>query len=180
MKKISWYETWEEAGQAAIKLGITNIKEYRKFYKNDCRLPSCPLYTYKNFPGWKKFLEGKKYLFWQYASKAAIRLGITGRTSYKKLYRKDRRLPSSPFHFYKEFPGWPVFLGKYRTWGEAAQSAIMLNIKTETEYRKRHHEDSSLPGDPNDFYDNFPGYPTFLGKKESNSTQKEVTDMGNH
>ena len=46
------------------------------------------------------------------ASKAAIALGAKTRTDYKKLYKKDLRLPCNPHVMYGEdFPGWDVFLG---------------------------------------------------------------------
>lgn len=55
--KKDYYQTWQEAGQAAITLGIKKFEEYLQKYKQDLRLPR-NLYTfYEDFPGWKKFLE---------------------------------------------------------------------------------------------------------------------------
>ena len=158
------YKTWQEAGRAAISLGITNFHSYRKLYKNDSKLTSSPFLYYKDFPGWKIFLKERKYTAWQFASRAAIRLGILKPRDYATLHKNDRRLPKSPSAFYTDFPGWHIFLGKYEVWEEASKAAIRLKINSEVKYRKRHHEDRDLPGDPADFYKDFPGYGKFLGK----------------
>ena len=107
------YKTWQEASKSAIRLNITHSKEYEKKYKADPKLPSQPNRVYSDFPGWKKFLS-KYYDTWQQASKAAIKLGIRTYKEYvrDKKYIADKMLPSLPPEFYKNFPGWPIFLGK--------------------------------------------------------------------
>lgn len=52
------YQTWQEASNAAIAIGVTKVKEYRNKYRQDNRLPSNPYRTYSDFPGWVKFLKG--------------------------------------------------------------------------------------------------------------------------
>ncbi len=107
------YPTWQEAGVAAISLGITSGPKYQRYYKKDERLPSNPDETYKDFPGWIIFLGGSiKYKTWKEASRAAIKLNIISGPMYTRSYRNDPKLPGNPYYFYKDFPGWKKFLGK--------------------------------------------------------------------
>lgn len=57
--RTSFYPTWQEAGEATVRLGITGQLEYNKNYKIDPRLHSCPREFYSDFPGWTVFI-GKK------------------------------------------------------------------------------------------------------------------------
>lgn len=173
-----FYPTWQEASNAAIKLGIKTFANYwhRKFYRNDLRLPSDPKSTYKNFPGWDIFLTGQNYVefysTWQEASTTAKKLGARNSTDYlKEIYKKDPRLPSDPTTTYKNFPGWKKFFGKrekvfYSTWQEASRVVRNLGFKTSKEYRKKYKIDTSLPAMPNDFYKDFPGWSVFLKSKK--------------
>ncbi len=107
------YPTWEEAGEAARKLGISSMLEYHQKYRQDKLLPSSPWQYYKNFPGYPIFF-GKKnevYVSWQEASAAAKKLGIKGSLGYQMQYKQDPRLPSNPQRL-NGFPGWRKFLGK--------------------------------------------------------------------
>ncbi|MEK7624502.1 MAG: integrase repeat-containing protein [Patescibacteria group bacterium] len=52
-----FYETWQEASAAAIKLGLSSERKYRQKRKQDPKLPSSPYTMYKNFPSWRKFLR---------------------------------------------------------------------------------------------------------------------------
>jgi len=115
--KYSWrerefYPTWQEASEAAIKLGLSGQCAYRMGYKVDKRLPSEPMRIYRDFPGWRVFLKTSFYGTWQEASRVAIRLGVVSFRGYLKLYFKDPMLPSSPYKVYPDFPGTAVFLGK--------------------------------------------------------------------
>jgi len=117
---IEKYPTWQKASMAAMDLGIKDRINYvsKKKYLKDLKLPANPHVFYSNFPGWTKFLTGKKeikkYKTWEQASGAAKKLGIKSKQAYvhRGDYKQDPRLPSSPHTFYKNFPGWPKFLGK--------------------------------------------------------------------
>lgn len=111
-RKFRFYQTWQEAAEAARKLRIKNQRQYRKLYKNDPWLPSDPNKSYADFPGWVKFLDTEFYLTWQKASEAAIRLGIRNARQYLARYKKNPRLPSHPDGVFADFPGWEKFLGK--------------------------------------------------------------------
>ena len=52
-----FYETWQEASAAAIKLGLSSERKYRQKRKQDPKLPSSPYTMYKNFPSWRKFFK---------------------------------------------------------------------------------------------------------------------------
>ncbi len=55
---VDFYETWQEASDAAKKIDIFNSTEYfiLKRFREDPKLPSNPSVVYKNFPGWAIFL----------------------------------------------------------------------------------------------------------------------------
>lgn len=116
------------------------------------------------------------YLTWQDASVAARALGIDTYAKYRRgAFRVDARLPAYPNEHYKDFPGWNTFCGReekniYETWQEASIATIALGIDSSGQYRSKrgYKKDPRLPGDPRDAYDNFPGWNTFLGKKEKN------------
>jgi len=110
-----FYSSWQEAGKAAIRLGIKNLREYFLSYKKDGRLPCNPNKFYSNFPGWQVFLGSVPknfYLTWQQASEATLQLKIKSWAEYSLRYKEDKRLPSSPDSFYDNFPGWKKFLRK--------------------------------------------------------------------
>jgi hypothetical protein len=54
-----FYETWEEAAEAARRLEIKTSTEYfsQEKYKQDERLPASPARFYSDFPGWTKLFE---------------------------------------------------------------------------------------------------------------------------
>ncbi|MFZ4648793.1 MAG: integrase repeat-containing protein [Patescibacteria group bacterium] len=164
-----WYATWQEASQAAIALGIKTKTEYALKYKQDFRLPSHPNRYYPDFPGFGTFFERKskilRYSTWQEASQAAITLGIKTKREYMSKRKQDSRLLSYPDAYYKDFPGFKIFLGitKYSTWQEASQAAIALGAKTKTEYALKYKQDLRLPSDPRECYHYFPGWAVFLG-----------------
>lgn len=122
------YSKMSQASRAAKALGFTKGSEYKTGYKKDPKLPSSPERKYNNFPGWQKFLGtvgkitrksvfGRKgapmYATWQEASEATKKLGISNGKEYRRgSYKKDPKLPSSPFTKYPDFPGWEMFLGE--------------------------------------------------------------------
>jgi superfamily II DNA or RNA helicase len=173
---VDFYPTWQEASRATAQLGIKTCIHYKikKLYTQDPRLPSNPNTVYSDFPGWQVFLGGVKknrYQTWQEASVVAIRLGLKSQDLYYAGYKQDDKLPATPHAFYQDFPGYVKFLtgkGKefYKTWKEAAQAALTLEVKTRAEYVRSYKKDDKLPGYPETFYSDFPGWDKFLGKKK--------------
>jgi superfamily II DNA or RNA helicase len=167
------YSTWQEASKGIIKLGIVSKRDYDIRFRMDQHLPSDPERKYQDFPSWLVFLGKDKdncYKTWQEAGNAARNAGITSGVLYRKFCDKDPRLPLSPHHYYSDFPDWYKFLGKerpvekYKTWDQASTAVRALGISSQKEYRERSKEDLNLPADPWYHYDNFPGWPKFLGK----------------
>jgi len=120
-EKRSLYPTWQEASRAAVKLKPKNREDYQKRYKTDPRLPCNPDVYYKDFPGYRMFSKGEPFLrrkkglvyrTWQEAGVASVKLGVKGKKDYDRKYKIDPRLPSTPHQFYKDFPGFKIFLGK--------------------------------------------------------------------
>lgn len=52
-----FYATWQEASEAAARVGLTTMRLYRSEFKKDPKLPSSPHRAYEDFPGWKIFLR---------------------------------------------------------------------------------------------------------------------------
>lgn len=177
-KRDEIYPTWQEAGEAARKLGLESQSQYHKGYKKDPRLPAEPANRYDDFPGYAMFLRGegekKRYPTWHEAGTAAKRLGIKTMDEYKQERLQDPLLPGSPYAVYKDFPGWNTFLGtnnkmeKYRSWQEAAKSARKLGIPDKKSYPQLCKQDRLLPYHPERYYSNFPGWPIFLRGEKKN------------
>ena len=95
-----FYETLEEAMDAAQRLGIKTLPEYRARYKEDPRLPSAPDYKYGDkWPDWPSFLRNEIKEFYETleeAMDAAQRLGIKTLPEYRIRYKEDPRLPYAP------------------------------------------------------------------------------------
>jgi hypothetical protein len=112
------YPTWQEAGEATVRLKIKGRKAYiAGAYRLDERLPANPHRYYRDFPGWPIFgnyVPANKgwYETCDEASLSAQALGIRDKKDYEKRYREDSKLPSSPWQFYPNFPGIPDFLGR--------------------------------------------------------------------
>ncbi|ABI73322.1 gamma-mobile-trio integrase GmtZ [Shewanella frigidimarina] len=177
---MSKYATIEEASRAAIKLGIKSLPEYKKHYKADPRLPSHPYKIYQDdWEGvgkWRGFFGNEIHDFYstlEEASKAAVKLDIKTGPEYRRRYKLDPRLPSSPDKIYqddwKAFGNWYGFLGKdapsfYSTIEDASKAAIRLGIKTCPEYKKRYKSDPNLPKTPNNVYrDEWPAFGKWRG-----------------
>ncbi len=182
---LPYYKTWQEASVGVQFLGIQFEPKYREKYKQDPRLPSSPDRHYEDFPGWPMFLRNenyqvsfnfvKNYKTWQEASLAAITLGITSKREYEKNSKLDKKFPSTPRTYYKDFPGWGLFLGTLRTPNvknkayypnieEASIAAIKIGIQSKGSYTEMYKLDEKLPSTPHKYYENFPGWPKFLGK----------------
>lgn len=165
-----YYNSVEEASVAAQNLGISSSTEYPDKYKGDSRLNSAPDRYYKDFPGWTVFL-GKSipvyYEKWKEASAAAHALRIPNRRVYPEMRKADSRLPPRPQYYYKEFPGWRIFLGTlfYDSWKEAGGAAVKLGVSSCKNYGKISKKDPKLPSSPHHVYEDFPGWKKFLGKE---------------
>lgn len=172
-----FYPTWQEASEAAIKLGIKNVVEYQqeKKYKLDSRLVSNPFDKYADFPGWIIYLgrtDEKYYKTWQEAGMACKKIGIKSKSDYRRRYSEDSRLPSNPYREYQDFPGTNVFLGTipqqrvinpYKTLEKAKIAVKKLRIKNREDYISKRAEDPKLPSKPEITYKNFSGWKDFLG-----------------
>lgn len=181
--KKNYYETWQQASAAVMRLGIKTQNEYLEGYKMDSRLPSTPHGYYKDFPGYSMYITGKKkefYPTWKAAAKVALALGITTRAEYTRRYKEDDRLPRDPGMFYSAFPGWWEFFGTkrktfYPTWKEAGAATIKLKVASSIEYKKKRFKDQKLPGIPDTYYPDFPGWRVFLGKKAIYESWQEAS-----
>lgn len=199
----TFYDSWEEASAAAINLGIASYNQYREMYKNDPLLPSEPEKIYKDkwsvngkwigFLGIQKTLRYPKYETYREACQAAMKLGTSTSTGYKKKYKKDAKLHSNPFIKYsKEWVingRWRGFLmgwcfrenaprleelnshGLYIHYEEASKASRKLGILSRKQYINMYRKDPYLCSKPeNQFRDVWKdrgGWPGFLATKRS-------------
>lgn len=171
-----FYQTWQEASEVVKTLEINTWDEYYSRYREDPCLHSTPDTYYSDWPGADTFFGRVRnrntfYPNWKEAALAVKKLRISTYGEYRLRYQEDGRLPSTPYKYYSDFPGFSVFLGNsrvrggmYDTWKEASVAAQKLKIKSCTQYRERYKEDSKLPANPAQLYKNFPGFSRFLGK----------------
>lgn len=183
--KLNFYRSYENAKEAARKLGIKSESEYRESYREDPRLPSKPKNIYKNkgWSDWYDFLgteRPKFYLTYNEAKNATQDLGIKTSHEYRKHYKEDSRLPSQPNQIYtnKGWSNWNDFLGTisvntYQTYLKASHAAQKLGIKTYTIYKKRYKEDIELPRHPDRTYSNngWIDFNIFLGVEKTDFYQ---------
>jgi len=176
------YPTYAEAQAAAQALGIKSHTDYTNRYREDPRLPGFPsrVYAGAGWMDWYDFLGKERpnwYPTYAEAQAAAQALGIKSHTDYRKRYREDPRLPSTPNEVYVDagWMGWYDFLGKewpnwYPTYAEAQAATQALGIKSRTNYTKRYREDPRLPHSPNEVYVDagWMGWYDFLGKERPN------------
>ncbi len=159
-----YYLNWKTAAAAAKKLNIINSE--LDYYENaflDKKLPPHPDKHYRDFPGWHIFLS-QYYDNWKEASEATKKLNnIKSEEDYHKKAFSDKKLPPNPDKFYKDFPGWKVFLTNYYvTWQKASVAAKALGIMTGAEYYAKYTLDPKLPPNLGSFYKDFPGWKKFL------------------
>ena len=158
-----FYETYEEAKEAVMKLGITSYKEYGSRYKEDPKLPrnASGVYQGKGWTDWYDLLGRETpdfYETYEEAKDAVMKLGIRVKEEYGSRYKEDPKLPSSPNTAYqgKGWIGFPIFLGQktleYSTYEEAKNAVMKLGISSRPEYRKRSKEDTKLTSTPEKFY----------------------------
>ncbi|MDN3489695.1 MULTISPECIES: VPA1269 family protein [unclassified Pseudoalteromonas] len=185
-KDIKFYESYELAQKAALKLGITSVTEYRENYHNDPMLPSMPNKKYaKSWRGWPHFLNKtyKFYTSYADAKSATQALGIKSSVEYKKRFKEDFQLPSQPDNVYEEdWINWGDFLGKkliqfYLTYEEAKVAVKKLGATTLVQYKQKRLDDPKLPSCPDQVYlKDWLGWKIFLNtpKKEKYLTLIEA------
>lgn len=168
-----------KAKRVVKALGIKSILEYRVRYSEDSKLPAAPdqVYAGAGWKSWRDLFGMKKtsaYSAYGEAQEAVQKLGIKNIVEYRKRYREDPRLPSSPNKVYAGFGwvDWFVFFGKRRSsayldYVEAQKAAQALGIKTRAEYIKRFREDGKLPAFPHITYSSsgWVSYYEFLGSE---------------
>jgi superfamily II DNA or RNA helicase len=174
--EVEFYSTWQEASQAAQKLGVRSQANYRRSYKSDPRLPSAPEEFYSDYPGDATFYRGEtrieKYRTWREASQAARKLNIKTRLEYSRRYKEDPHLILSVDSSYPDFPGFDIFLtGKsraiYNSLTDAQRAARRLGFRNAKEYKQGYKKDPRLPIAPNVRFKNFPGWTKFLGTEKN-------------
>ncbi|MBL4898655.1 MAG: integrase [Colwellia sp.] len=100
-ERSPFYETPGEASQAAQALGIKSWDQYRKYHKQDSRLPARPDHVYAIDWDWYAFV-GRLHFYetLSEAKQAAQALGFKSSSQYKKDYKLDSRLPANPDQVY--------------------------------------------------------------------------------
>ncbi len=163
-KRPDLYLTYAEAQAAAQALGIKNLPDYKKRFREDPRLPASPhtVYADAGWIDWYDLLGRERpdlYLTYVEAQAAAQALGIKNQPDYSERYREDPRLPASPNQAYADagWIDWYALLGRerpdlYLTYVEAQAAAQALGIKNQPDYNKRHREDPRLPASPQQTY----------------------------
>ncbi|MGE6530354.1 gamma-mobile-trio integrase GmtZ, partial [Pseudomonas sp. NPDC077382] len=169
------YSTYAEAQAAAQVLGIKNLRDYTKRYREDPRLPASPSRIYAGWMGWYQFLGNERpelYQTYAEAQAAAQALGIKNQPDYTKRYREDPRLPHIPRKFYANagWMDWNDFLGNerpdlYSTYAEAQAAAQALGLKSLSDYTKRYCEDPRLPASPSRIFAGWMDWYDFLGNE---------------
>ncbi|MBL7102871.1 MAG: DEAD/DEAH box helicase family protein [Bacteroidales bacterium] len=164
--KLNFYRSYENAKEAAQKIGIKSESKYRIRYRKNPRLPSKPHNTYKNkgWTNWYNFLGTEMpnfYPTYNEAKNATQKLGIKSLIEYKQHYKENPKLPSQPDRTYKNngWIDWNDYFGtkdisNYPTYEEAKNAVRTLSIKSYKSYKKRHNEDPRLPYNPQETYKN--------------------------
>ena len=165
------YPTYEEAKIILKKNGINLQKDYKKYYK-ELGLPSNPNRYYKDsgWISWYDLLSKKAptpFPTYEEAMHLVHNKGIRSLTEYK-LYYEELGLPAAPESVYKEWIGWPAFLGKrqkeFPSYEEAQKKVFEKGIKSQSDYHN-YFKELGLPAAPSQFYkDNWVSWFAFLGK----------------
>jgi superfamily II DNA or RNA helicase len=114
-KKKDPFYSYEEAQSIVQRHDIRAESSYKKFRKQDSKLPSTPNAHFKEtgWINWAEFLGTVPYDYDE-ARLAAIKLGFKSAVDYKNGYKKDKRLISNPQTYYmgKGWISWLHYLGK--------------------------------------------------------------------
>lgn len=96
-----------------------------------------------------KGIRDGRYSTWQEASASAQEIGFKSLHQYRKKYVKDARLPADPKSYYKDFPGWDIFLGKtndrgeWRTASDLAKENNMMTLRIILKYANQFRDSNS-------------------------------------
>ncbi|WP_447747714.1 gamma-mobile-trio integrase GmtZ [Pseudomonas nicosulfuronedens] len=151
-EKFEVYGSLAEAREAARKLGITTLADYKRFYKNDPKLPSDPWRIYR-----EEWVNGNDFLsyaaFYTYSeAKAVMRLhGISSLEQYAELQKTDVRLPRWALNYYRsECNSFAEFLlpSRCESLEDVKYAVRVLNIKNSREYREVYKRYACLPANP--------------------------------
>ncbi len=166
------YSTYEEARRIAASMALRSSSEYKRWYKEDPKLPSAPDRAYRDrgWVGWAAFLGSEHYVTYADASHATRGLEIRSREEYQRRREEDPMLPEDPAAVYRRrgWIGWEDFVGeRYATYTDASHAVRKLGIESRKEYQKRHEEDPMLPEDPAAVYrgTGWISWPDYLGTK---------------
>lgn len=175
LNKQEQYSSYEEAQQAAQKLGVKSQPKYRKRYIEDPCLPCNPdnKYAGRGWKGWQIFLGIRRapiYPEYSEARLAVKNLGIKSILEYEKRYKENPSLPSNPNERYKKsgWVNWYDFLSiipRYTDYSDAKKSALQLGCSNKSEYKRIYRVDPKLPCSPDIIYGQvgWEGWPEFLG-----------------
>ncbi|MBB5293410.1 integrase repeat-containing protein [Deinococcus metallilatus] len=111
-------------------------------------------------------------------ARAAVQAaGWTTQQVYRKNWRQIPGLPSAPEQVYREWQDWRTFLGtarRFLTLEEASAAVQAQGYQSSAEYEARYQEVEGLPSNPDRFYEEFPGWGTFLG---TGRTRRQPTPL---
>lgn len=104
--------TWQEAREIALLYRFSSSSDYTARFKEDRRLPSCPMKSFQDFPGFKIFLLPDVYKALDDVRLAAKILRVKSEEGYRKACKEYPVLPEQPeVLFSAEWQGWPDLCG---------------------------------------------------------------------
>ena len=118
VEKPRRYSTYDQASEAARKLGFQSSTEYKNRRKKDPWLPGSPHEVYKEqWKGWNDFLRTPSLLDYYptciEAMNAAKQYSFRDCKDYQHRCKScDQRLPVTPYSTYPDFPGWAKYFGR--------------------------------------------------------------------
>lgn len=173
--------SYEEAKLVIHSLGFKKRKEWREYSctARQKNIPSNPT-IYEEWGGWTDWLGTDIRNFYSYeeCQKYSISNGIKTKKEYGIHRIENKRLPSSPRTYYKEWIGWGDFLTtgnisnkvKKDLYASYIESKIILKKLNLSSYKdfimeyKSGNIPSNIPYDPRRFYgDNFISFGDWLG-----------------
>lgn len=172
------YDSWEDASGAARRLKIFSRAEYKKRYKEDPKLRSCPDQVYydkwKGLDSWHELLP--REIDSLEALKAAIKyLGCKSYEDYVRTYKDYpfAKLPRNPNRYKnlrdQSWPGWKEILGisfyRYEVLKDMVQAE---GLKGQNGYKRFRIDsgDIKIPASPEECYSEWENWYVFLGKPE--------------
>lgn len=167
----NFYNTYEEAREACIRLKIKTVAEYKKRRVEDPGLPSCPGIKYaSDWTSYNEYFGKSKVRVYNYddAKSACRKLGITSGLSYREKYKQDLHMPSRPdIQYEKNWISWDEFFDKeekYQNFFDARLIACSYNFRTAQDYKDTYsHVDPKLYAAPQRVYKEWNGWNDYLG-----------------